>query len=66
LQGIFLSTGSACSSGTIEKPRIMQAMKVEKDFSESSIRISFGLENTKQEAEKFIQAWHQIYSKYYD
>ena len=42
-----ISTGSACTSGNIEKSHVLTALKLENSIIESSIRISFG-ENTKK------------------
>jgi len=42
-----ISTGSACTSGNIEKSHVLTALKIENSIIDSSIRISFG-ENTKK------------------
>jgi cysteine desulfurase len=42
-----ISTGSACTSGSIEKSHVLTALKIENSIIDSSIRISFG-ENTKK------------------
>lgn len=42
-----ISTGSACTSGNIEKSHVLTALKIENSVIDSSIRISFG-ENTKK------------------
>jgi cysteine desulfurase len=42
-----ISTGSACTSGNIEKSHVLTALKLENSIIDSSIRISFG-ENTKK------------------
>lgn len=44
---LAISTGSACTSGTIEKSHVLLALKLKNNIIDSSIRISFG-ENTKK------------------
>ena len=63
LNGIRVSAGSACSSGTLNESRVLKAMKVKKDFLSSGIRVSLGLENTKEEVEKFIKVWKEFYKR---
>ena len=49
LKGIFASTGSACTSGSLEPSHVLTAMNVLPDTSQSSIRFSFGYENTEED-----------------
>ena len=53
---IALSSGSACSSGTIERSHVLTAMKLPDDRIDGSFRISFGRETTKDEIKEFIKA----------
>lgn len=63
LNGICVSAGPACSSGTLTASRILKAMGIEPAFSTSAIRVSLGIENTKDEIEKFIKVWSDFYKK---
>lgn len=47
--GICASTGSACSSGTLEPSPVLRAMGVPFDFAHSSTRFSLSLDNTESE-----------------
>ena len=50
LQGIAISTGSACSAGDVEPSHVLEAMYGKDHQSlKESIRISFGYRNTQDE-----------------
>lgn len=50
LAGFAISTGSACSSGVMEPSRVLQAMGLPDKQVRSSVRISFGVDNTDADA----------------
>ncbi len=66
LNGIMVSTGSACSSGSIKPSRVLQAMAVKKEFLNSAIRVSLNPENTKSEIDQFVDCWSKLYKTKYD
>jgi cysteine desulfurase len=51
LAGIAASHGSACSSGALEPSRVLTEMGIDRKTSRSSIRFSFGRQNTREEIE---------------
>jgi len=53
---IALSSGSACSSGTIERSHVLTAMKLPNHKIDGSFRISFGRETTKDEIKDLIKS----------
>ncbi len=63
INGICVSAGSACSSGTVAGSRILKSMGVDSAFSTSAIRISLAPENTKEEVDKFIKVWSEFYER---
>ena len=52
LEGIAVSTGSACSSGTLEPSHVLRAMGFPPRRVQSSIRFSVGLGNTDAEIDR--------------
>lgn len=61
LQGIAVSTGSACSAGTVKPSIILEAMYGKQHpAAKESIRISFGLNNSIEEIQKFTEVLIQI------
>ncbi|MFH1782797.1 MAG: cysteine desulfurase family protein [Candidatus Omnitrophota bacterium] len=51
LKGIYTSTGSACTSGSLDPSHVLTAMKIPPDTSQGSIRFSFGYENTDEDVD---------------
>ena len=56
LAGFAVSTGSACSSGTVEPSRTLLAMGLTRDEALSSLRVSFGITNRPEEVDSFLDA----------
>ncbi len=51
IEGICVSTGSACSLGTEEVSHVLRAIKLDNVWAQGSLRISIGKYNTMSEAE---------------
>ncbi len=51
LEGVAVSTGSACSSGTLEPSPVIRALGVDDETARGSIRFSFGKDNNVDEVE---------------
>ncbi|HXO27756.1 MAG TPA: cysteine desulfurase family protein, partial [Thermoanaerobaculia bacterium] len=56
LAGFAVSTGSACSSGTVEPSQTLLAMGLSPAEALSSIRVSFGTSNHAAEVDRFLAA----------
>jgi cysteine desulfurase len=56
LAGFAVSTGSACSSGTVEPSKGMLAAGFSPEEALSSLRVSVGLTNTEAEIDAFLEA----------
>lgn len=59
LAGFAVSSGSACSSGTVEPSRTLLAMGVPREEASCSLRVSFGPRNTFQEVDAFLDVLAQ-------
>jgi cysteine desulfurase len=51
LEGIAVSTGSACASGSLDPSHVLLATGISAEKAHGSIRISLGRENTEEEVE---------------
>jgi cysteine desulfurase len=54
LEGISVSTGSACASGALDPSHVLLATGLDVALAHDSIRVSLGRENTEEEAERLI------------
>lgn len=55
LHGIAVSSGSACSSGTLKSSPVLAAMGVEPAVAKGSLRFSLGRENSEAEVDRVLQ-----------
>ena len=63
LNGICVSTGSACNSGKDEPSHVLLAIGLSEQEVKSSIRISYGRYNTLQEVKEITEAIVNAYNK---
>ncbi|GMN02611.1 cysteine desulfurase family protein [Erythrobacter sp. MTPC3] len=59
-QGFSVSAGSACSSGTLKKSRVLDAFGVPDDVAARTIRVSIGWNTTANDLERFAAAWTSL------
>jgi cysteine desulfurase len=55
LEGIAVSTGSACSSGTLEPSHVLRAMGFPPHRTQNSLRFSLGMFSTGDEVERVVK-----------
>src|SRR5215203_170748 len=55
MQGIAVSTGSACSSGSLEPSPVIRALGRTDELARGAIRFSFGKENTAEDVEYLLE-----------
>ena len=58
--GIAVSAGSACSSGTLKKSRVLDAFGVSDEVAARTIRVSLGWNTTTAELDRFLEAWRSL------
>ena len=63
LEGIAVSSGSACSSGTLEPSHVLKAMGLPHHRTLSSIRFSLGMSNTDADIDRVISVLPPLVEK---
>ncbi|MEJ8574683.1 cysteine desulfurase family protein [Microbaculum marinum] len=60
LDGVCVSSGSACSSGKVGRSHVLSAMGVAPDLAAGAIRVSLGWSSARKDVESFIEAWRRL------
>ena len=60
LNGIAVSSGSACSSGKVQASHVLAAMGVEQALTRSAVRVSLGWSTSETDVDQFLQAWKML------
>lgn len=63
LAGIAVSSGSACSSGSLEPSYVLLSLGVPIELAHGSIRFSFGKDNTMEEVEYTLQKLYETVAR---
>ncbi len=63
LQGVAVSTGSACSSGTLEPSPVIRALGRNEELSRGAIRFSFGKDNTDKDVDYVLEVLPRVVEK---
>jgi cysteine desulfurase len=63
LAGVAVSTGSACSSGTLEPSHVLKAMGFPAHRTQNSIRFSLGAANTEADIDKVLEVLPGVVDK---
>jgi cysteine desulfurase len=62
LDGIAVSSGSACSSGRVQASHVLAAMGVEPALVRGAVRVSLGWSTTEAEIDALLTAWNKVVS----
>ena len=60
IEGIAVSSGSACSSGTVKISHVLKAMGLNSTRQSAALRISLGHTTTERDIEQFITVWNTL------
>lgn len=59
VEGVAVSSGSACSSGKVKRSHVLAAMGVPDELSRGAIRVSFGWTSRPEDCERFARAFEK-------
>ncbi|MBX9709836.1 MAG: cysteine desulfurase [Xanthobacteraceae bacterium] len=62
LQGIAVSSGSACSSGKVQPSHVLAAMGASPALTQGAVRLSMGWETSEAEVNYVLEAWRTLSS----
>ncbi|NQU65388.1 MAG: aminotransferase class V-fold PLP-dependent enzyme, partial [SAR324 cluster bacterium] len=63
LEGIAVSTGSACASGSLDPSHVLLAMGLEAESAHGSVRFSLGRETTSDDIEYVVEKLENVIGK---
>lgn len=63
LKGICASSGSACTSGSLDPSHVLVAIGLSSEIAQGSLRVTFGDENTKEDVDYLVQSLVEIVEK---
>lgn len=63
LEGIAVSNGSACSSGSVKPSITLKAMGQSAEIASSALRVSIGWDTKEGDIDAFLSAWTKIYGR---
>lgn len=66
LEGIAVSSGSACTSGSLEPSHVLLAMGIPHEIAQSAIRLSLGWNNTEEDIDYVVEALPRIVKRLRD
>jgi cysteine desulfurase len=60
LNGIAVSSGSACSSGKVQASHVLTAMGVSPELARGAVRVSLGWSTTAVDVDRFLGTWNKL------
>jgi cysteine desulfurase len=62
LEGIAVSSGSACSSGKVQPSHVLEAMGFGPELAKGAVRLSLGWSTTEADIDCCLEAWRKLVS----
>ncbi len=62
LEGVALSSGSACSSGKVAASETLQGMSVAPELIKGAMRVSMGWNTSEADVTQFLGIWSKVYT----
>ncbi len=62
LEGIAVSSGSACSSGKVQPSHVLEAMGYPPELAKGAVRLSLGWSTTEADIDCCLEAWRKLAS----
>jgi cysteine desulfurase len=62
LEGIAVSSGSACSSGKVQPSHVLEAMGFAPELGKGGVRLSLGWSTTEADIDRCLEAWRKLSS----
>ena len=63
MEGICASSGSACTSGSLDPSHVLMALGLPKEVAKGSLRLTLGYENTKEDADYVVDHVKAVVNK---
>ena len=63
MEGIAASSGSACTSGSLEPSHVLLAMGIPHELAHGNLRITLGKDNTEEDVDYFLEKLVPIVEK---
>jgi len=60
LEGIAVSSGSACSSGKVQPSHVLKAMGFGPEIAEGAVRLSLGWSTSPADIDRCLKAWRKL------
>ena len=63
MQGISASSGSACTSGSLDPSHVLLAIGLKHEVAHGSLRVSFGESNTMEDVDRIVDSLKMIVAR---
>jgi len=60
LEGIAVSSGSACSSGKVQPSHVLKAMGFDPEIAQGAVRLSLGWSTSPADIDRCLEAWRKL------